>query len=209
MDDLLLSVAKKYPPISSNDTCVFRGVERKFCEDGRVLSSQSERWILEDIKKEIGELFVISPIRYWHDFQYNGVYNLKISDCTSADNISSGQGFFWFLTGGKISNEKFGLKDKRTITWLKENITLDTDIDYYFLIINKINIDNSYITSFSRLSNVVSNTSNPPFQAKWDNNKTLSNRTRKEQYIYLLTKYKNSLTVQENKNIIEKIIEEL
>lgn len=66
-------------------------------EDGRLNSSFNEETVLNYIKQIIEENeydFEKAPAREWYDFKFNGTpFNLKISNMSGADNVSSKKRF--------------------------------------------------------------------------------------------------------------------
>jgi len=61
------------------------------------------------------------------------------------------------------------------------------------------------LTSFSKLKDIVPNTSNPPFQVKWGTNNVGKEKSRLNQILFLLRYYSKSLT-GEGKAKIERFI---
>jgi hypothetical protein len=71
-------------------------------EDGRIGSAMSEGPFLEELKRLLPADFVtvISPPRAPRDLIVNGMrFNLKLTDCHTADNAASKPSLFWSITG--------------------------------------------------------------------------------------------------------------
>ena len=105
-------------------------------EDGRLNSSFNEEVVLNYIKQIIEENeydFEKAPAREWYDFKFNGTpFNLKISNMSGADNVSSKKGLVYALTGKLPNNTHQNCLD------LLESDFVDSDeYDYGFLIVDK------------------------------------------------------------------------
>ena len=158
-------------------------------EDGRLNSSFNEEVVLNYIKQIIEENeydFEKAPAREWYDFKFNGTpFNLKISNMSGADNVSSKKGLVYALTGKLPNNTHQNCLD------LLESGFVDSDeYDYGFLIVDK-NTKKLYVTSIKNLDvrYLVSNGNNLPFQCNWSENYKFTNRTVEEQSKYLMEIY--------------------
>ncbi|RLC44351.1 MAG: hypothetical protein DRH57_09250, partial [Candidatus Cloacimonadota bacterium] len=105
--------------------------------------------------------------RAWADiFLANGApVNIKVTTTMGADNASSKKGVYYALTGKLYTGSE---------SWpvyleaLDKNL-MDTDKDYYFLVVNKTT-GKVFWNSIKGLSSLTPNGSNPPFQVVWKNN---------------------------------------
>ena len=147
-------------------------------EDGRLNSSFNEEVVLNYIKQIIEENeydFEKAPAREWYDFKFNGTpFNLKISNMSGADNVSSKKGLVYALTG-KLPNNTH----QNCLDLLESDFVDSNEYDYGFLIVDK-NTKKLYITSIKNLDvrYLVSNGNNLPFQCKWSFlNETLNHST--------------------------------
>lgn len=135
--------------------------------DGRINSIANEGEIL----KSIDQKFHIDrpQARDWADF-YIGTtpVNIKITTTKTADNVSSKKGLYYALTGEIYTGN--GQWDNY-LCLLKQNLK-NTDKDYYFLVINKQNNSDIFINSLKNITTLQPNGNNPPFQIKWDDNRT-------------------------------------
>ena len=76
--------------------------------DGRVESSVKERPYLEALKAALGAAHTveISPERYWHDVLIDGIpFNLKLTECASADNVFDKMAIHYTLTGAILKKK--------------------------------------------------------------------------------------------------------
>ncbi len=161
--------------------------------DGRLNSAIDEGAVIEIAKTEcekLGYKFIEAPARHWFDFAFeaDGKFypvNVKISSCQSADNVSSKLGMFYALTG-KDPKEVKGINQwEGFINKLFDNINLEGDSDYYFLVVNKTS-RTAFGTSLLKLNELTPNGNNLPFQSKWQNNMTFSDRCRQGAIEYVL-----------------------
>lgn len=122
------------------------------------------------------------------------VLNIKISTTKTADNLNCRLGIYYALMGQFPpfnNNVEWGEYFWNLKQGIKEN-----DRDYYFLIVNKNNPKDIFATSLKQLCNVVPNGSNLPFQAKWDDNRVLVQRTFDEAKDFILSAFEESLRLR-------------
>lgn len=142
----------------------------------------------------------------WFDFSFfDGnipcPVKIKISKPNTADNLDYIRGIYYALRGElpkcPITYSKFPLKEhfERLIRDIKEN-----DNDYYFLIVNKNNPKDIFATSLKQLHSIIPNGDNPPFQAKWDDNRVLVQRTFDEAKDFILSAFEESLRLRADAN---------
>ncbi|MGZ9414602.1 hypothetical protein [Mycoplasma sp. 5370] len=183
-------------------------------EDGRTNSAINEKEILkfilanQKIKSLLNKMkwkLTDSKPREWYDLAIEGEtseyfvpINLKITslDNNSGDNLNSKGGIYFALTGNKpdFSNQ---------INWndyfqkLHDNIK-ENYKDYYFLIIDKNNLKESFYTSLKQIETLVSNGNNLPFQCIWSKNKNLKYRTYNEAKQFILHYLRESIEKRAN-----------
>ncbi|WP_027121133.1 hypothetical protein [Mycoplasma leonicaptivi] len=138
-------------------------------------------------------------IRDWYDISFeNNEYfipiNIKVSNLekNQSDNLNSKLGIYYALTG-KIPHFQNEIKWEDYFKELYENIQ-DNNKDYYFIIINKNNSNDIFWTSLKRISSLVSNGNNLPFQCVWNNNRIHKNRNFNDSKNFILKKLEESIT---------------
>ncbi|WQW48881.1 restriction endonuclease [Helicobacter pylori] len=145
-------------------------------QDGRLNSSVNEEEILNTIK----DYFPIQlpKAREWWDFSFeeNDIFypvNIKTTTTKTADNLNGKLGIYDALCdllpefNNEIAWEKYFQK-------LHKDLGINTDRDYYFLIINKNDPKDVFINSLKGIQTLQPN--NLPFQCKWDNNREIIQR---------------------------------
>ena len=133
-------------------------------------------------------------MRKWYDMAIrlnnsDHIYiNIKVSNFenSTADNISAKLGMGYALTG--IKNLPASWKEFNRL--VANNLRVG--YDYYFLVVDKSNIRNSYWTSLKRIDKLVANGNNLPFQCNWSINRTFSQRSELEAMKYILSVYVDS-----------------
>ena len=165
--------------------------------DGRVNSAFNE----DEIVVLIDNHFTIQrpKIRDWFDFAFeeNGIFypiNIKVSTTTTADNLNCKLGIYYALTG-KIPDFKNTISWENYLKKLKENIT-DNNRDYYFLIVNKDNTKDIFLSSLKTIYKLVPNGNNLPFQACWNDNRNTMNRNYQEAQKFILSVFGQSLKLR-------------
>ena len=142
--------------------------------DGRVNSTFNEN----EIVALIAQRFEIqrSESRDWFDFAFEeqGIFypvNIKVSTTETTDNLNCKLGIYYALTGQ--------LPDfPNTISWENyfcrlSNRIVDNNCDYYFLIVNKDNTQDIFLSSLKSIRHLVPNGNNLPFQACWNDNREI------------------------------------
>lgn len=123
--------------------------------------------------------------RSWYDIKIDGHYcDIKISNLSGADNTNAKHGIYYFLTGqnpDKISNAQ-----SKFFKAMKENEKADDERDYFYIVINKNNHKDIFITSLKNIPEVNINPNNLPFQAKWNDCRKAKKRTWEEAKQFLL-----------------------
>ena len=141
--------------------------------DGRIDSIKNEYEVLQRIEKSPNFNIKIPSSRSWADFFIDGIpVNIKITTTKTADNAGSKEGIYYTLTGLAYQ----GSNDwEHYLHLLKDNIK-KTDKDYYFLVINKTDLNDIFFNSLRYINTLVPNGNNLPFQIKWADNRDLIRR---------------------------------
>ena len=133
--------------------------------DGRVNSAFNE----DEIVALIDQHFAIRrpKICDWFDFAFenDGIFypvNIKVSTTETADNLNCKLGIYYALTG-KIPDFKNGIAWDKYFKKLKENIC-ENNQDYYFLIVNKENTTDIFLSSLKTITQLVPNVIIYPFK---------------------------------------------
>jgi hypothetical protein len=176
-------------------------------EDGRVNSTKDEELLKSAIKAIVNSNdtvlknieYIETPSRSWMDcgllFEKEIFpINIKSSQLNSADNLNCKAGMFWVVTGSsphKIS--------KTYIPFHKElgnNINLNSDKDYFFIIMNKDDTKDIFINSLRHIESLIPNGNNLPFQCNWGLNRRIYIRHPPEDMKYILDQYYKSLMLR-------------
>lgn len=131
--------------------------------------------------------------REFADFFMDGQpINIKISDCKTADNVSSTKALVYALTGKILNKETEQANEIERISEGEYGLFPSyMYCDYYFIVFNKR--EKKYIwQSCKHLSELCPNADNQPFQVKWENNYNRVNRTYEEAVKFLLEGWKHS-----------------
>lgn len=165
--------------------------------DGRINSAFNE----DEIVRILEQNFPINHpnMRDWIDFSFseNEIFypvNIKVSTTKTADNLNCKLGIFYALTG-QFPPFNNGVVWDTYFYNLSQNIK-ENSKDYYFLIVNKENPSDVFATTLKSLSNLVPNGNNLPFQAKWDDNRTLINRSFSEAKSFILGTFEETLQLR-------------
>jgi hypothetical protein len=143
----------------------------------------------------------VGTIRHWYDIKIDEYYiNIKVSTMESADNISSKIGLAYALTGKiDVSTKWDTFHEVVAETFhLNHSRNRGSGCDYYFLIIDKNDIEKSFWTSLKRIETLKPNGNNLPFQCVWNKNRHFSSRSDYEAEEYLLRQYLASLRKKES-----------
>lgn len=166
--------------------------------DGRLNSAFNEDEILETI---LGHGFSVNrpKIRDWIDFSFeeNGKFypvNIKVSTTKTADNLNCKLGIYYALSGN-LPNFGNGISWENYFKNLSENLR-ENELDYYFLVVNKENPSDVFISSLKTLQKINPNGNNLPFQARWDDNRTPQNRNYNEAKRFILSTFGESLKLR-------------
>lgn len=163
--------------------------------DGRNDSSQDELKVSQALQlyAQANEHFVrhgirieLGPPRYWYDFlivsENHRIWlpvNVKVTSMRGQDNISSKEGLFYALTGTNPADAALNTWP-RYCNLLAQRLNPRSDADYYFFVVSKRNVGHVFWNSLKRLTVVVPNGNNPPFQANWERNQERVERNPSE-----------------------------
>lgn len=177
-------------------------------EDGRINSVKNEDEVIDKIKSskkislylQANSLKIGTPkSREWFDFtiesedtsanNYFCPVNIKVSKLGTADNLNCKLGIFYALTGCIPSSVSLnnGVGWEKFFKSTDKHMAKNKDKDYCFLVVNKNDITDVFWNSLKRLNKIVPNGNNPPFQCKWSDNKTKTERTYIEARKFILS----------------------
>lgn len=165
--------------------------------DGRINSAFNEDEVFHLIESKFN---INRPnMRDWVDFSFeeNGNFipvNIKVSTTKTADNLNCKLGIYYALTG-KIPTFGNGISWEQYFKNLNEDLK-ENNQDYYFLIINKENINDVFATSLKGLYKIVPNGNNLPFQARWEDNREVMERTFDKAKSFILSCFGESLKLR-------------
>ena len=109
--------------------------------DGRVESSVKEGPYLDALKTALGpdHTVEISPPRFWHDVLIDGIpFNLKLTECASADNMFDKVAIHYTITGQVLTkkNMNFDTWWSGLVAATKKTVR-DPATEYHFIVVNK------------------------------------------------------------------------
>lgn len=171
--------------------------------DWQINSKHNQYEIVDILKKEKASFSIEQPSkeREWYDFGFydeNSIFcpvNIKVSTTKTTDNLNCKLGIYYALTGKEPNDFSNEINWNDYFNKLKNDLS-SNDRDYYFLIINKNNTKDVFATSLKCLEFIVPNGNNLPFQAKWDNNRQITQRNFEEVKDFLLGTFKQSLKLR-------------
>ncbi len=164
--------------------------------DWRINSAVNE----DEIKERISSRFTIlnARARERYDFaiqsEDNTKYyyvNIKVTETTNADNLNCKLWIYYALTW-RIPPFRNEINRNDYLNHLKNDMR-ETPEDYYFLVVNKKNTQDVFVTWLKWLNSLQINWNNLPFQCKRDDNRTYINRTYEEAKEFLLGTFWASL----------------
>jgi hypothetical protein len=152
-------------------------------EDGRINSCMDEDQLIKLLIKQFGEKIKKPKIRMWYDisafdYMYGWIpINIKTTTTMTSDNTGNLAMCVYAYTNeildiyrnksyenGKMSEVLFDkLKNKKYNTNNKK--------DYYFIVLNKTNVNDVIVNSVKGLTILTPNINNLPFQVCWDKNR--------------------------------------
>jgi hypothetical protein len=109
--------------------------------DGRVESSVKEGPYLEALKTALGpdHTVEISPPRFWHDVLIDGIpFNLKLTECASADNMFDKVAIHYTITGQVLTKKNMNFDAWWSgLVAAAKKATRDPATEYHFIVVNK------------------------------------------------------------------------
>lgn len=173
-------------------------------KDGRVNSTIDEISVIKATQKYFKDSYynVVEPnIREWYDFSIESKdgelfipVNIK-SSVLATDNLNCKLGIIYAVTG--IRPEELGVKNnagwEKCFDVINKNYNINTDKDYYFLIMNKNDETDFFWNSLKQIPKLIPNGNNLPFQANWAKCKERIKRTNKEANKFILTALRESI----------------
>jgi len=190
-------------------------------EDGREDSQKSERRVTQTLALQFeadqyfadnGLIFRAAPARYWYDFLIEGPasglwlpVNVKISGFSGSDNLSSKEGLFYAMTG--VDPKKVPRPDAPSRHWaintwepyceaMAHYFGANQSADYYFLVINKVDVGHVFWTSLRQMRELDPNGSNLPYQANWAKNTQRMARDWQESAEFLMGVFRDALVLR-------------
>ncbi|EAH7279330.1 restriction endonuclease, partial [Campylobacter coli] len=170
---------------------------KQYSRDGRINSAFNE----DEITNIIYDNFSINlpNARDWFDFSFeeSGKFypvNIKITTTRTIDNLNCKLGIYYALTGD-IPSFNNGINWDQYFCNLKTNLK-ENSKDYYFLIINKNDVQDIFIASLKSLEKISPNGNNLPFQAKWNENRHPVQREFKEAKDFIIKCFADSLKLR-------------
>lgn len=171
----------------------------KTATDHRVDSATSESQVVSQIQNA-NTWTVYSPNlsgmtnRAWYDVKIDGYYcDIKISTTKSADNTNAKMHVYYLLTGQDPAENRVPPQDKKIFKLMKENENIDEERDFYYLVVNKDDLDDIFVVSLKSIAKLNPAANNMPFQAKWDDCRVPVHRTWSEARHFLLGKWAESI----------------
>ena len=166
--------------------------------DARRDSATAENTIISYLQNQSFGFNIVSPNigtghnRSWYDIQINNYHcDIKISELKTTDNTNAKKAIFYLLTGldpNKISNtEKVFFKE------MKKKESVDEHRDYFYIVINKIDIQDVFALSLKGLKEVQIAPNNLPFQCNWNKNRDIQTRNWQNAKDFLLSKWAKSI----------------
>lgn len=183
------------------------GVEIVQAKDGRDGSKENERIVLKAVERYVLQHPMIADnrvrfipaeedeTRHWYDFallisgpqgDYLAPTNIKVSTCTTADNVGSKLGLLYALSGQEPPTRSPNWPEFHR--FLSDLIGVSEGADYYFLVVQKAGEDSGDVfpASLRRLRKIVPNGNNLPFQCRWSDNRNPVHRSFDEAVKFLL-----------------------
>jgi hypothetical protein len=152
-----------------------------FVEDGRINSSLDEKLVTNSLKKEFNQRIKIPKDRFWYDIQvYDKIYgwlpvNIKITTTKTSDNAGNLAICVQSYTNEILDMNKTYDNNKMSEILFRKIQNKEYNRiykkDYYFIVLNKLDNTEIIINSVLGLNKLTPNSSNLPFQIKWNTNK--------------------------------------
>ena len=175
--------------------------------DGRNESANKEKEIIDTIKTHYlqnPDIKVIIPdakLRSFIDLKIviqktkEININIKITKGNNAaDNANATKAILWVFSNLSVNEISHNTSQK--IKALAHSSNIETNRDYYYIVVFKDRDKNTIWTSLRMLNKLRANGNNPPFQINWNENHKRVTRTYKEAKRFILSKYMESLKLQ-------------
>ena len=165
--------------------------------DGRIASAQGEAAVINALRAA-GRWQVEAPSaermdnRAWYDLQIDGHYcDIKISALRTQDNTNAKKAIYYFLTG----LDPDGIPPHNNVFFrsMADQERADEDRDYYYLVLNKEEPGDVFITSLRGLAQCHPAPNNLPFQVSWDECRATQLRSWEEARAFLLRNWADSV----------------
>ena len=170
-------------------------------QDARQDSNQSETKIVQLLQnsEHNEDWTVYSPNiarrdnRAWYDAKIKDYYvDIKISECTRNDNTNAKMAIYYFITGKTPDNTQ--VRENIFFRDMKHYENPDENRDYYYLIVNKNNLNDIFVVSLKGLNHAFPSHNNMPFQSNWDKCRNPVNRNWQEAKEFLLSTWAEAIT---------------
>lgn len=166
--------------------------------DGRINAAINEDEIIALIQEKFN--ISVPRSRAWYDFAIEDgsdflPINIKVTDTSHADNLNCKLGLYYALTGRKphFQNEIGWL---RFFEELRKNFGYDKTHDYYFLVVNKTNLNDVFCTTLKGIKTLQPNGNNLPFQSRWRDNRVAQERSFEDASQMLLSTLGDSIKLR-------------
>lgn len=175
---------KRLPNILIKAQKILKNHNIKLCktsDDGRINSCIDEDKIINFLLTKMSNRIFKPKKRMWYDILLKDYYygwlpiNIKTTTTLTCDNTGNLAICVYSYTNEKLDLKKTyqnGMMSKILINKLnKKEYNLEDKKDYYFIVINKNNIEDIIINSIKGLTELTSNINNLPFQICWEKNR--------------------------------------
>jgi hypothetical protein len=111
--------------------------------DGRLESAAKEGPYLEALKSRLatcGHTVEITPPRYWYDVRIDGIpFNLKLTDCASADNVFDKVSIHYTICGMETAKKNMNIDEwwAGIMGSKSRKAARDRATEYHFIVVNK------------------------------------------------------------------------
>jgi hypothetical protein len=179
------------------------------CGDGRVCSSLDEHTIISSLRDRFGDRLYVPNARMWYDIMLHDVafgwipINIKTTTMKTSDNVGNLAICLYSYTNYTMDKYKpynNGKIYKLLVDSIRKNkYGIPFHRDYYFLVVNKQNVEDIVINSIRGLQKIMPNCNNLPFQVRWLDNKQYIQRPLCDsiaQFIECINKTKTSWQTQ-------------
>ncbi len=165
----------------------------------RASSAEAESYIIRQIQNshicKVTDLNIVGKNNTsWADVKIDDCFcDIKISTTRTADNTNAKKHVYYFLTGQDPDTNSVSSQESKIFKLMRENENVDENRDFYYLIVNKNNLDDIFVVSLKTIATLNPNPSNMPFQAKWRDCRVPVSRTWSEAREFLLGTWAESI----------------